>query len=123
MKPGSELILAGDIGATKTRLGLFAGQHASPVVSVTYATADFESPVQLVGSFLESTDTRPTRASFGVAGVVLGRRVPRINLPWDLQAAELERQLGLQRVTFVNDVEANARGILALGDHDFTVLQ
>ena len=51
------------------------------------------------------------------------RRVPRINLPWDIDAADLERQLGLHQVTLVNDVEANARGILGLGEGDFAVLQ
>jgi glucokinase len=65
---------------------------------------------------------RPARASFGVAGVVRGRRVPRINLPWELDAVVLEGQVGLREVILVNDVEANARGILALGDDDFSVL-
>jgi glucokinase len=48
--------------------------------------------------------------------------VPRINLPWDVDAAELERDLGLREVALVNDVEANARGILALDDRDLAVL-
>jgi glucokinase len=74
-------------------------------------------------SFIRSVDVRPTQGSFGVAGVVVGRRVPRINLPWDMDARELEQQLRLREVTFVNDVEAGARGILALGPEDFALLQ
>jgi glucokinase len=116
------VILAGDIGATKTRLGIFRGRSVSPVTTATYVTADFECPAELLESFLSTVGMRPQRASFGVAGVVVERRVPRINLPWDIDAAELERELGLREVLLVNDVEANARGILALGDSDLAVL-
>jgi glucokinase len=116
------VILAGDIGATKTRLGIFVEGGDSPVATASYRTAEFERPGELVGSFLSTSGLRPTRASFGVAGVVVGGRVPRINLPWDVDAAELERELGLSSVLLVNDVEANARGVLALGDRDFAVL-
>jgi glucokinase len=116
------VILAGDIGATKTRLGIFTARSASPAATATYVTAEFERPAELIESFLSTVGLRPERASFGVAGVVVGRRVPRINLPWDIDAAELERELGLPEVLLVNDVEANARGILALGDGDLAVL-
>jgi glucokinase len=116
------VILAGDIGATKTRLGIFTAHSASPVTTATYVTADFERPAELLESFLSTVGLQPERASFGVAGVVVGRRVPRINLPWDIDAAELEREVGLRDVTLVNDVEANARGILALDDRDLAVL-
>jgi glucokinase len=116
------VILAGDIGATKTRLGIFTERSASPLATATYVTAEFERPADLLETFLSTTGLRPDRASFGVAGVVVGRRVPRINLPWDVDAAELERQFGLRQMLLVNDVEANARGILALGEGDLAVL-
>ena len=116
------MILAGDIGATKSRLGLFTGRGASPVLSATFRTAAFERPSDLIGSFLAPLGARPLGACFGVAGVVEGGRVPRINLPRDLHAGELERELGLREVTFVNDVEAAARGIEALGRDDLAIL-
>lgn len=116
------MILAGDIGATKTRLGIFTGRSTSPLATATYVTAEFTTPVELLEVFLSTVDVRPAHASFGVAGVVVGRRVPRINLPWDVDAGDLERHVGLRSVALVNDVEANARGILALRDGDFAVL-
>lgn len=116
------MILAGDIGATKTRLGIFTAGSTSPLATETYVTADFATPVELLESFLSTVSVRPSRASFGVAGVVVGERVPRINLPWDIETADLVRDLGLHGVTLVNDVEANARGVLALPDRDFAVL-
>jgi glucokinase len=117
-----DLILAGDIGATKTRLGIFTHRNPSPLAAATYATAEFAHPAELIDSFLSTVAMRPPRAVLGVAGVVVGRRVPRINLPWDIDADVLEREVGLRDVTLANDVEANAQGILALSDHDFTVL-
>lgn len=116
------MILAGDIGATKTRLGLFAQRSTSPLATASRVTAEFDSPAELIESFVSSVGVRPTRAAFGVAGVIVGRRVPRINLPWDIDAAELDRQIGLRDVTLVNDVEANAHGILALDCDDFAVI-
>lgn len=92
------------------------------MVTATYVTAEFERPSDLIDAFLSTSGMRPERAAFGVAGVVVGRQVPRINLPWDIDAAELERDFGLRDVTLVNDVEANARGILALDDRDLAVL-
>ena len=97
--PGtSDVILAGDIGATKTRLGIFTSRNPSPVVTATYATGDFERPRELVEAFLSKAGMRPQRACLAVAGVVVGRRVPRINLPWDMDATELERDFrGVRR--------------------------
>ena len=121
--PGtSDVILAGDVGATKTRLGIFTSGNPSPVVTATYVSADFERPSELIQAFLSKVGARPDRASLAVAGVVVGRRVPRINLPWDIDAAHLERDFGLRKVILVNDVEANARGILALDERDLALL-
>jgi glucokinase len=116
------VILAGDIGGTKTRLGVFDGRISSPLVAATYPTAAFARLAELIGCFLAPIDVRPAHAAFGVAGVVVGRRVPRINLPWDVDAAELERELGLDSVTLVNDVEAQARGVAALGERDLALV-
>ena len=108
------MILAGDIGATKTRLGTFTSRGSLPVATATFVTAEFERPGELIDAFPSKVGIRPERASFGVAGVVVGRRVPQINLPCDIDAAQLEREFGLREAILVNDVEANARGDLFL---------
>jgi glucokinase len=116
------VILAGDIGGTKTRLGLFERRGVSAVASRTYRTADFDCAAQMLASFLAALDARPTRACFGVAGPVVERRVDPINVPWAVDAAELETELGLASVALVNDVEANARGINGLRPRDLAIL-
>jgi glucokinase len=114
-------ILAGDIGGTKTRLGLFDGHAASPVACATYATADFQSPSDLVETFLASHDVRPSRACFGVAGPVVDGRVQPVNLPWVVDSLEFRRHFGIDAL-LVNDIVANARGIGLLHDSDLAVV-
>jgi glucokinase len=115
------MILAGDIGGTKTRLGLFDGNATSPVAAATYATADFESAGDLIGAFLASHGVRPSRAGFGVAGPVVDGRVQPVNLPWVVDSIEFRRELGIE-VLLVNDIVANARGIGLLPESDFAVV-
>ena len=115
------MILAGDIGGTKTRLGLFDGHAASPVASATYATADFDSAGDLVGTFLDAHGARPSRACFGVAGPVVDGRVQPVNLPWVVDSVEFRRELGID-VLLVNDIVANARGIGLLHESDLAVV-
>ena len=114
------MILAADIGGTKTRLGLFDG-GIHPVAAATVATTDFDRPTDLIATFLEPYRIRPTRACFGVAGPVVDGNVRQVNLPWIVDAAEFERELALD-VLLVNDIVANARGIGLLPESDFAVV-
>ena len=114
------MILAADIGGTKTRLGLFDG-GVHPLVAATVPTADFRRPTDLVATFLAPYGIRPTRACFGVAGPVVDGAVQQVNLPWVVDAADFERELGLG-VLLVNDIVANARGIGLLPESDFAVV-
>jgi glucokinase len=88
------MILAADIGATKTRLGLFVDGASAAAVSETYRTAAFARPAGLVEAFLESTGARPTRACLAVAAPIVGRLARSVKLPWGLDADELRRELG-----------------------------
>jgi glucokinase len=122
-RQGMELILAGDIGGTKTRLGLFEPRGSRPVAAETFSTAGYEHPAELITAFLAATRARPTQACLGIAAPVHGGVAESVKLPWPVEAAELERRLGLPAVELVNDVEANARGISALEERDLVPLQ
>jgi len=113
------LILAGDIGGTKTRLALFEPDGAKPVRLGTYPTAGGCTFLKLVERLLDQV--KIDGACFGVAGTVINGRVTGVNLPWPLDAAQLERRLDVP-IEIVNDVHANARGIEALDESDFLVL-
>jgi glucokinase len=104
------VLLAGDIGGTKTRLALVSPE-AGPrefVAEKEYPSGDFDGLHPIVAAFLASTGGQPRSACFDVAGPVVGGRAHLTNLPWDLEEAALCRNLGLQRVSLLNDLEAIA---------------
>lgn len=119
------MILAGDIGGTKSLLGLFGPGTDRPQSSVLreYATADFDGLVQLVGTFLDETGTRGIDAAcFGVAGQVRGLVARLTNVPWVADAAPVLDRLGCP-VALVNDLAALAYAVPLLDPDELAVLQ
>ncbi|WP_435626741.1 glucokinase [Candidatus Ferrigenium straubiae] len=116
--------LAGDIGGTKTRLAIVEVDGAQVRIEreATYPSRDYATLEGLLGVFLADTET-PRYAAFGIAGPVQGRAVQTTNLPWRIDADALQRQFGLARCNLLNDLEANAHGLPALGADDLLVLQ
>jgi glucokinase len=119
------VILAGDIGATNTRLAWFEVSNGAlvPGAARTYPSRQQASLDKIVTTFLAEAPGRIRHACFGVAGPVREGRAEATNLPWIVDARSLARALGLDRVLLVNDLEANAWGLAALPDTDFAVLQ
>jgi len=122
------MILAGDIGGTKTLLGLYerAPERPRAVATREYATLSFPSLGAIVRRFLEDVRTGAAQveaAAFGVAGVVQ-REVARLtNVPWVVDAGEITSQLGVRSVTLLNDLQAMAYGVPALEGDELAVLQ
>ncbi len=116
------MILCGDIGGTNTRLALVADDPHAPVALEVYSSGDHSSLEEMVGEFIAAHPAEPAAACFGVAGPVRDGRVQVTNLAWPVDAAPVAAGLGLDRVLLLNDLEANAWGIAALGPDDFHVL-
>lgn len=118
------LILAGDIGATKTRLALVevVGTRVEIHREVSYASRDFAQFDTLLAAFLNGLDAN-VHAAFGVAGPVRGRVVRTTNLPWLIDADVLQQRFGFLSCTLLNDLEATAYGLPALHDADLLTLQ
>ncbi len=123
------MILAGDIGGTKTRLAVFGDADAPPRFEQRYASADTPALEPLIERFL--TDARaalgahPTfeTACFAVAGPIEGRRVQVTNLPWSIDADTLSRAFAIPRVRLLNDFAAAAYGLDALQPDALATLQ
>jgi glucokinase len=118
------MILAGDIGGTSTRLGLFEleGGALRERLMARYDSRSHPGLLAIVREF-RAQDPRPLqRAAFGIAGPVRDDRVETPNLPWVIEGAELARELSLPKVTLLNDLEANAWGVFTLADGDVAVL-
>jgi glucokinase len=119
------LLLAGDVGGTKTVLGIFSKDHgpARPLAVKTYPSAAFPGLEALVREFLASVHLRVQRACFDVAGPVADGRAKLTNLSWKpLWEPALAEALGLRSVRLLNDLEAIALGITQLPSRDLRVL-
>ncbi len=111
------MILAGDIGGTKTILGLFerSGGGVALVREHTYASAAAPSLEAMIADFLGAGGAANVEAAcFGVAGAVLGGKVKLTNLPWTASRDGVAAMLPGARVALVNDVQATAFGALKL---------
>jgi glucokinase len=128
---GSEvnMLLAGDIGGTKTLVGLFdpqSGGRPRPIVVREFSTLDGDSLESIVRAFLEreQADARAIEsATFGVAGPVIGNAARLTNVPWGVGARDIADAFHIQRVTLLNDLEAMAYGVTVLAGSEIHVLQ
>src|SRR5260370_35879201 len=107
------MILAADVGGTHARLSYYRQEkgHFVAVHEKSYASKDFRGLDEIVLKFVSETGVRPGIASFGIAGPGRHGRVETPNLPWAVESARLARDLQLDSVNLINDLEAQAWGI------------
>jgi len=118
------MILAGDIGGTNARLAYFQSQNGSLrlVAERVFPSREHSELGEIVSKFLADSETRPDAACFGIAGPVRNGRVETSNLPWVIEQARLAQQIHLPATLLINDLEASAWGVAALGAGDFVSL-
>ncbi len=118
------MILAGEIGATRTRLAAFEteGNKLQRVVERIYASQEHSGLSEIIAGFIKAEGIPVQSACFGVAGPVRGGRSKISNLPWVIDSRELAKQLKLNSTGLLNDLEAYAYGIDALESKDFVTL-
>jgi glucokinase len=116
------MILAGDIGGTKTHLALFTDEGDGPLRLSTYRSGDHDGVASVVEAFLSEGHATIRHACFGVAGPVQNGQGEATNLAWPVHASQLQQILGVRSVRLINDLEANAHGVAALGPDDFVTL-
>ena len=145
------MILAGDIGGTKTNLALYdwPTDRVDPVRMETFHSADYKSFEEILEEFLtppkpptlldemEAVPSEPdetagdaqpeepvklTAACFGVAGPVIENHSQTTNLPWVIDGAAIAKRFAIPRVQLLNDLEATAYGVLLLRPDEVEVL-
>ncbi|MFA6015036.1 MAG: glucokinase [Gallionellaceae bacterium] len=119
------IFLSGDIGGTKTLLQVFsAGEAQAPLLQKSYPSAAYSGLEKIIAEFLQEANVRQiTAACFALAGPVAGRKVVLTNLPWVVDADDLESRFNIPQVSLINDFEAVGLGVAALKDNDILVLQ
>ncbi len=123
----ANLLLAGDIGGTKTLLGLFEPSQARPrqLAARAFGTLDYADLTDIIDAFLDDTPDARHRvgiACFGVAGPVIDQAADLTNVPWRVDARRAGRKFGIP-VHLLNDLQAMAYAVPVLTDDELLVLQ
>lgn len=121
------MLLAGDIGATKTLIGLFAPAEERPrLVDVrTVTTLEYDSLEAIIARFLDDHPSAGfiSAATFGVAGPIVEQVARLTNVPWEVDAAAVRDLFGFPSLTLLNDLQAMAYSVPVLEPAELEVLQ
>lgn len=126
------LLLAGDIGGTKTFLRLVESSNQTGALhtlhEAVYPSQEFPDLIPIIQQFLASAaqtgeQPQPEKACLAIAGPIVNDTAKLTNLPWLLDARHLEQKLSLSQVCLINDFAAVGYGILGLTDEDIFTLQ
>lgn len=115
------MIIAGDIGGTKARIGIFEKRSGKVELLVTeqYVSKEYSSLEAILKEFLEKHGaTLPSRiaaACFGLPGPVVNGRVKVTNLPWEVVQSEVGNTLKVHKIKLVNDLVGTAAAIPSFG--------
>jgi len=107
------MLLAGDIGGTKSRLALFPdkGDPRVPLKEEVLQSGRFSGIEALIREFLEKNSLSADRACLAIAGPVISGRSAVTNLPWIADAEAIQRTFGFRSVRLLNDLAATARAV------------
>ncbi len=124
----ANLILAADIGGTKTLIGAFERAALRPQrkVARSYGTLDYRALPDIISQFLRDSSIERAAikvACFGVAGPVIDEAADLTNVPWRVDARKVATTFGFSQVRLLNDLEAMAYSIPVLESSEVHVLQ
>jgi glucokinase len=111
-------ILIGDIGGTNARFAVIEHAGAHPGEPRVVRTADFATIDDAIrATVIEGLSVQPRSAVIAVAGPVNGNEIPLTNCPWVVRPKAMAATVGLTDIVVLNDFEAQALAVVALGDH------
>lgn len=117
------VILAGDIGGTKTHLALYEDVgNRKTLADEVFVSRDYINLETIIQKFLLGKKVNIERACFGVPGAVIHGESDPTNLPWSVESGELSKKFSIPHVFIINDVEANANGVSLLKPEEFFCL-
>jgi glucokinase len=122
------MLLAGDVGGTKTLLGLFARapRRPNPIAVATFPTTEYDGLVPMIREFLRQQpggEPLVEAACFGVAGPVLQDTARLTNVPWTVDGRAVAVEFGLGRACLLNDLVSIAHSVAVLHPEELHVLQ
>jgi len=122
------MLLAGDVGGTKTLLGLFspAPERPRPIEVGEFVTLAYDGLDAIIREFLSAQAVDPKRIDatcFGVAGAVTNGVARLTNVPWLVDGESIAETCRLKRLSVINDLQALAYGVTVLEPSELKVLQ
>jgi glucokinase len=121
------MLLAGDVGGTKTLLGVFERGEPRPVPRAvhSYPTASFLRFADILDAFARDVKDPLTveAVALGVAGPVVDDRALLTNVGLEIAASEIGARFNTGRTRLLNDLEAMASSIHVLGADELLPLQ
>jgi glucokinase len=116
-------VLIGDIGGTNARFAMLPARDGSAIGFPAVATADFPDIESAIGAIVfANSEVRPATIIVDLAGPVTGEAVRLTNADWIIRPAETIRRTGARAVILLNDFEALALALTALGADDLAKL-
>jgi glucokinase len=118
------MLLAGDIGGTKTNLAIFSSETGwrKPFAEAIYTNVNYPDFESLLHEFLAQHDFPIDQASFGVAGPVVAGHASITNLPWKMDEQQLQTAFQIPSVRLLNDLDAIAHAVPHLESQDLFTL-
>jgi len=120
----NQLVLAGDIGGTKTVMALFSREKGPlhPLHEISYASSAYPGLDAIIEDFFSHSKTTAPIACFGVAGPVREGRAVITKLPWQPDARRLQESHGFARAILINDLAATGYALPNLAHSDFLII-
>jgi glucokinase len=120
-----KIILAGDIGATKSNLSFYSSKGGlnNPIAETTLQNKDFDNFEQLIESIIDPAELNIDGICLGIAGPVVDNQVHITNLPWVIDGNDLQKKYNLQGVWLLNDLEALCYAVPNLLDEEVEVIR
>src|ERR1700680_4914916 len=118
------MLLAGDVGGTKTNLALFSNENGwhEPVDEATFPSGDYPSLEALVHKYQTQQKYPGEHASFGEAAPVMDGQASITNLPWKMDEKDLQDALHIPSVRLLNDLDAIAHAVPYLDQRDVSTI-
>jgi glucokinase len=118
------MMIAGDIGGTKTNLAIYGpdSDPRQPMVEASFQSDEYDSLSEILVEFIGRINLPVQTACFGIAGPVVEGRVQATNLPWLIDERQLREDLNFSSVCLINDLESIATAVPILEESDLVTL-
>ena len=120
-------LLAGDLGGTKTILGIFSNEnYPKKLFSKNYVSREWESFDSIFLDFIKQLPNHlllPEYGCIGVAGPIKNQNVNITNLGWEIETKKLSLLSKIHNIELINDFSVLINGIPFFKKDQYELIQ